>query len=99
MWVTGEASVMPYPWQTRIPVSAVKRRASSGREGAAPDLTQRRLVVRGELAGFGGLVNAFMAGGTSGMVVTASSAMSFAKPRGLEARQKDQGCAENQRQD
>ena len=60
--VTGEASVMPYPWQTRIPVSSVKRRASSGASGAAPDLTQRNVMVVGKLSGLGGLAQRVQGG-------------------------------------
>ena len=50
MCVTGDASVMPYPWRIGMPVDSVKRRARSGASGAAPHFTQRRLMLARKLS-------------------------------------------------
>ena len=46
---------MPYPWHTRMSVSAVKRRGRSGASGAAPDLTQCNLMIARKLSRLGRL--------------------------------------------
>src|SRR5437764_244899 len=60
---------MPYPWQTRILVRAVKRRGRSGARGAAPDLTHRTLCSRGNAPASAAWQIALIAGGTSGIMV------------------------------
>src|ERR1035441_1662339 len=75
MWVTGEASVMPYPWRMGMPVEVVKRRARSGASGAAPHFTQRRLCSRGNFPASQAWQYASNAGGTQSAMVTPSSTM------------------------
>src|ERR1019366_2606931 len=58
-----------------MPVSLVKRRASSGASGAAPDFTQRRRCWRGNFPCSAAWQYASSVGGTHRVIVTLSCTM------------------------
>ena len=68
-WVTGLASVMPYPWTTGQPSFCPSARAISSPSGAAPENT-RRTLERSNCATAGCFTSPRTMGGTSGRTVT-----------------------------
>ena len=88
---------MPYPWLTMMPVRSVRRRASSGASGAAPDLIQRTLWFFGKMPGLGGLAQGVDGGRDHRHHGDAFLNQKSAQLLHVEARHQNQRGAERQR--